>query len=352
MVVSALTGGGADAAPLPRGADTKVAYLAGRVVHAGSATYTLPDQSQGGEYRVDYRLVGLDVRGRWLVGVAMHKAVPVEEFDYNTGARARLFALRPSGATMLYDELNNGGEDPYFRLGRNRGRVLLTYHLTDHDSYAQTDLRVLDLNGHTVARYPSRSYDLTPLDVNGRKVVLGGYGLPARLWTLGGAVRRLSKPKARGIFADLAHNALAVRSTNRRWAMTSITHPSRIRWRGYFAPMRISPDGKRVVGWSVSKKTGWPLPVVHVRRMSDGRLLRAYSRSGIDTFDTTLAWESNGALVFQASADGTGGGADVLVRCALFGGCTRASDSFSQGGDPISFAFEPDTHTFGAFRYP
>ena len=95
---------------LPRGANTTVPYLAGRVLHVGGTTYTVPDQSQGGDYYVGYRLVGRDARGRWLVGVAMDLVEEVVEYCYTCGSRARLFAVTGSGAEMLYDWPNDMGK--------------------------------------------------------------------------------------------------------------------------------------------------------------------------------------------------------------------------------------------------
>ena len=64
---------------IPRGVDTTVPYLSGRTLHVGNASYTLPDQSQGGDYRVAYSLVGLDSRGRWLVSAAMDMVAQTQD---------------------------------------------------------------------------------------------------------------------------------------------------------------------------------------------------------------------------------------------------------------------------------
>ena len=77
---------------LPRGADTAVPYLAGRTLHVGARTYTVPVQSEEGDYRVDYSLIGLDARGRWLIGVEGKTAGTAA--DYRSHAAQFVVRLR------------------------------------------------------------------------------------------------------------------------------------------------------------------------------------------------------------------------------------------------------------------
>ena len=333
---------------IPRGVDTTVPYLSGRTLHVGNASYTLPDQSQGGDYRVAYSLVGLDSRGRWLVSAAMDMVAQTQDDYYTYGARARLFVLGSSGATMIYDERNDYGQLPQFRLNRSRSRVVLDYHVTDDDSFAATDVRVIDLNGHVVAQVRNLDQMLSVLDASGRRVVLGGlFGVRARIWTPGGTTRWLTRKETS--FADLHTGALAVRATKHRWGMSTLAHPKRLRWKAWFQPVRVSPNGKRVVGVATARN-GRLTNTVQVRRLSNGRLTNAYSftRGSVDA--RTLAWQGSTAVVFQAGdvrrTD------SVLVRCVTGGKCSRASDPaprtndiYSQG-DPLTFTFEPDSRAF------
>ncbi|WP_027861224.1 hypothetical protein [Marmoricola sp. URHB0036] len=331
---------------LPRGTDSAVPYLSGRTLHVGNASYTLPDQSQAGAYRVGYSLVGLDGRGRWLVSAAMDLVAQPEEYYYTYGARARLFVLGSSGATMIYDERNDYGQLPEFRLNRTRSRVVLAYHQTDDDSFADTDVRVIDLDGHVVAQVRRLNQMLSVLDASGRRIMLGG-GVPARVWTPGGTTRWITRKETS--FADLHTGTLAVRATQHRWAMSTLAHPKRLRWKAWFQPVRVSPNGKRVVGVATTRN-GRLTSTVQVRRLANGRVTNSYafSSGGVDA--RTLAWQGSTAVVFQAGL--VGSSASVLVRCVTGGRCVRASDPAPRTndvyslGDPLTFAFEPDSRIF------
>ena len=225
---------------------------------------------------------------------------------------------------------------------------MLDYHVTDDDSFAATDVRVIDLNGHVVAQVRNLDQMLSVLDASGRRVVLGGlFGVRARIWTPGGTTRWLTRKETS--FADLHTGALAVRATKHRWGMSTLAHPKRLRWKAWFQPVRVSPDGKRVVGVATARN-GHLTNTVQVRRLSNGRLTNAYSitRGSVDA--RTLAWQGSTAVVFQAGdvrrTD------SVLVRCVTGGKCSRASDPaprtndiYSQG-DPLTFTFEPDSRAF------
>jgi hypothetical protein len=345
LVLIALTLGAVPAAAarspfdLPRGANTTVPYLAGRTLHVGARTYTVPDQSQGGDYRVEYSFIGLDTRGRWLVGAAMDMVYQPEEFYYGYGARARILAVGTAGATTVYDELNNYGQSPHFRLNRNRSRVVLAYHVTDDDSFADTDVRVIDLNGRTVALVRNLDQSLVSFDASGNRIVLGGqYGVRARVWTPGRGARWLTRRATS--FADLRTGSLAVRGTKHRWAMTTLARPTKVRWQAWFLPTRVSPDGKRVAGVAVSRKDGDPLSIVQIRRRSDGHLVRTFSFTRGGANGSTLAWVGNASVVFEAGE--TSSTNSVLVRCGTGGRCARVSDTVPGNGDLLSFAFEPD----------
>ena len=322
---------------LPRGANTTVPYLAGRTLHVGSTTYTVPDQSQGGDYRVDYSLIGLDARGRWLVGVDMDLVFQPEEYYYRYGARERILAVGASGATTMFDELSNYGAGGHFRLNRNRAHVVLNWAQTDDDGFADVEVLVIDLDGRVRARARQLNQDLVTFDASGNRIVMGGkggkYGARARVWTPGGGARWLTS-KATS-FADLRTGSLAVRGTRHRWAMTTLARPNKVRWQAWFRPIRVSPDGKRVAGLAVSRRSGESVPIVQIRRRSDGRLVKAFSftRGGASG---TLAWVGNASVVFAATQSGRA--EVVLVRCGTGGGCARVSDAVPST-TAITFAF-------------
>ncbi|MET0839148.1 MAG: hypothetical protein ABWY19_10230 [Marmoricola sp.] len=321
---------------LPRGADTTVPHLAGRTLHVGARTYPVPDQSQGGDYRVDYSLIGLDARGRWLIGVDMDMVYQPDEYYYRYGARERILAVGSAGATTVFDELSNYGAGGHFRLTRDRTRVVLRWAMTDDDSFANTDVRVIDLDGRTVAYGNNLHQSLVTLDANANRVVLGGkHGVRARVWTPGGGARWLTRRHTS--FAYLRTGSLGVRGTRHRWAMTTLARPNRVRWQAWFVPTRVSPDAKRVAGLAVSRTNGEPLSIVQIRRRSDGRLVRAFSFTHGSASGATLAWVGNASVVFEARE--TGRSDAVLVRCGTGGSCARVSDASAAS---LSFAFEPD----------
>ena len=239
---------------LPRGADTAVPYLAGRTLHVGARTYTVPDQSEEGDYRVDYSLIGLDARGRWLIGVDMDLVFQTEEYYYGYGARERILALGPGGFTTMFDERSDYGAGGHFRLNRDRLGVVLSWARTDDDSFAAVDVLVIGLDGGVRARARNLDSSLVTFDASGNRVVLGGeYGVRARVWRPGSGARWLTRKNTS--FADLRTGSLAVRGTKHRWAMTTLARPNKVRWQAWFLPTRISPNGKRVAGVAVSRRT-------------------------------------------------------------------------------------------------
>jgi hypothetical protein len=229
---------------LPRGADTAVPYLAGRTLHVGARTYTVPDQSEGGDYRVDYSLIGLDARGRWLIGVDMDLVFQTEEYYYGYGARERILALGPGGFTTVFDERSDYGAGGHFRLSRNRSSVVLRWAQTDDDSIFHVNVLVIGLDGSVRARARSFHTSLVTFDASGNRVVLGGqYGARARVWTPGSGARWLTRKASS--FADLRTGSLAVRGTKHRWAMTSLARPNKVRWQAWFLPTRRRIHGRR-----------------------------------------------------------------------------------------------------------
>ena len=210
---------------------------------------------------------------------------------------------------------------------------MLAYHSDDNEGFALTWLNVLDLNGDDRGAFARGSYDLRLLDASGRKIVLGGWDDPTRVWTPGAGMRLVTR-KATS-FADLRTNSLAVQATKHRWAMTTLTRPNRVRWQAWFRPVQVSPNAKRVVGLAVSRRNGDLLPRVQVRSLSSGRVVAQIPFRGGEVHGPTMAWSGNRSVVFQASARAVPPNPvnQVLVRCGLGGRCARVSAAAAPAGD-------------------
>ena len=111
-----------------------------------------------------------------------------------------------------------------------------------------------------------------------------------------------------------------------------------MRWVANFKPISTSPNGKLVYGIKVA----WPdnppryLDIAQVRRVRDGKIVRSFrgDRLGFDV-DWVSHWDGSNAFLVQRSYRSSGRA--VLVRCAIAGGCVRASAP-SDRYDVFSFA--------------
>lgn len=326
---------------LPRGEDG--AYLTGRTLHLGDRDLVVPDQSAGGTYRATYTWVGGDGYQRDLVGVDLQPT----SSDPTAVARVRLLAFDlDDNLTTVYDAATERGTVPAWRLGASRGIVLLTqHHPATAGSAAQTSFRFLGKDGNTLSYGGGFSPDLVALSLNRNRVILSGYRLGTRLWIPGESVRRLTSARTASV-----EGLLAVGTSRHRWGVATMARPQKIRWQGYFLPRGTSYDGKYVAGWSLSRKTGQPLPVIQVRRLSDGHLMWAWSRpSPENPYETTMGWENRFQFTFQSGVSSAPGAAQILVRCTLGRGCVQASDAIARNGDTLSFSGEDDPRLFRAF---
>jgi hypothetical protein len=308
VAVLALTlagpGASADATDLPRGADTTTPYFTGRTLHLGSVDLTVPGSVGGPNSR--FMFVGSSTRG-WVVA---HRAPGVLE----------LYFLSSSGATRFYAKAygaDTGGA--YVRLSDDRTRVLSWVYTGAEAVREGMYAAVIDLNGSTLGhRFIKKYADVRGF--SGRRVVMSGSSGPTRIWRLGHKPRVLARRAAS--FADFERNALALKASHQRWTMSSISRPSRMRWQARFQPVRISPNGRLVVGFSTTR----PGRPVEVRRLRGGRLVSTWKGSGITYSDSDLTWESNHAVLGYAALDYSAG-TWLVVRCRVRGACERASDT-------------------------
>lgn len=142
------------------------------------------------------------------------------------------------------------------------------------------------------------------------------------MWRVGHKPVRISKRPA--AFADFGTNVLVLRGSDGRWGFTRLSAPGRFRWQAHFRPLRLSPDGRRIVGFVQHEYKGrWvdSAGVFQVRRVSDGKVLMAV-QAGTHSIWPHIGWDGNKAIFF-ADAGGT---QHALVRCGIGVGCRRATD--------------------------
>jgi hypothetical protein len=239
-----------------------------------------------------------------------------------------LYFLNSAGATRFYqktyghDVLANG----YFRLSDDQTRVL-TWISKAAEGYEGAYAAVIDLNGVTLRRRTFKHFAQV-LDFSGTRVVMSEAFGPARIWRLGHRPHVIASRRAS--LASFERNTLATKGSTKRWKMASISRPHHVRWQARFQPVRISPNGRRVVGFSTSK----PGRPVEVRRMRNGRLLSTWKFTGIIYSDSDLTWESNQTILGDAAQEPEG--TWVVVRCRVRAGCERASEPTPA---PIQFKF-------------
>ncbi|HET6165893.1 MAG TPA: hypothetical protein VFE07_03635 [Marmoricola sp.] len=297
---------------LPRGADTVVPYVVtsdAPAIRAPGVDIPLPPEVTGSDDV--FLLVGRTELG-WLVdGV---------RGDGEGGTDHEVLNLvTATGSTRLLDFGHYDGS-PSYRLATS-GKRILRYPIGDMSEY----LTVYDLSGRVVAnrRVARTLHDSAQVwDFSGSRVLYAN-----RSWRIGHRPRVLTKRTV--AFADIGHNALAVRVSHKRRAFATLSHPNRLRWRARFQPDVISPNGNRVAGWAVGRRGGLR-GVIQVRRVKNGKILASIDVSnviGSDAYiqgaDSLVRWESNRAFVFNGR---NSSGSDVIIRCTITKVCARASD--------------------------
>ena len=115
-----------------------------------------------------------------------------------------------------------------------------------------------------------------------------------------------------------------LRGTHGRWGFTRLSAPGRLRWQAHFRPLRLSPDGRRVVGVVQQKSNHrWSdgYGVFQVRRVRDGTVLMTVISESKYSIPE-VGWDGNRAIFFADS----GAAQHALVRCRIGAGCRRADD--------------------------
>jgi len=306
---------------LPRGADTVVPHLVFSVppvIKAPGVEIPLPPAvTTDSDW---FGLVGRTDLG-WLVLAAMS--------DGEGGTdRDSLHLVTATGSTKIL-EFGHFDGSPHYRLSASRTRVI-RFPTGDIAQY----LTVYDLTGKVLAHRKTERdlHDYAFVhDFTGTRVIYDN-----RSWRLGERPRVLTSLQVD--FADIGNNTLVVKEkVGQRRAVATLSHPGRFRWRAYFHPRMISPDGSRIAGWHTTRR-GTFKGILQVRRLSDGKLLTSIDASeGLFGLDGPLIrWEGNSALVFPESYDPFSG-PQVLVRCTLAKVCSRASEP----AERFSFALRP-----------
>ena len=327
-----------DVDTLPQGRLVRAPYMDGLSIHHGGTTVDVPAQLRTGTAD-RFALLGKSADGDWLVA---HDDVADPESP-SEGMRngVAVYRVSAAGATTLFSEQQEGWaseEEFNWRLSDSHRRVVQW----DHPEGDWVIATVRKLDGAVVQRM-SLGYAQGVLDFSGpRMVVANGdpqykdlYGnLPygTLLWRVGRKPVRISKRPA--VFASFRRNVLVLRGTHGRWGFTRLSAPRRLRWQAHFRPLRLSPDGRRVVGVVQRPWKGRWIDangVVQVRRVRDGKVLMTVRREARYSA-AELGWDGNRAIFFADS----GATRDALVRCRIGAGCRRANGLT----DHVTLAFE------------
>jgi hypothetical protein len=329
-VLGLLLSGAAQAAPivvepedLPRGAGATITVGHGFELRAGNGTIIPLPESESG-----MTLLGRVADG-WVVWE--HAFLGVD------GTADRLYLIEGDGTATMFHELllpylEDGFRETHYRLSDSRTRIA---QVISKDGFG--NIAVLDLNGDKVA---SQGFNgSTVLDFSGPRMIVGtsaGVGA-AESWRIGNEPRTIVERPAN--FADIGHDLLSREMFDGSFGLARISRPGAIRWRADWTPLRLSPDGTKLVGSAMPSSAG-PQEILQIRRVSDGKVLRAFKVDRVGGIGETVAWESNTSILFEGRNDE---GARVLVRCTVGGYCARASAWFTGLDAELSVAFETGT---------
>jgi hypothetical protein len=328
MVAASLLAGVANASvqtvnpgDLARGANVKKLYADGAFIYprTGAPVPMPPPTGAWSDYR---RLLG----GRALTGWVVWEHQLVGMPDGEVTMSDQLFRIRPGGhRRVIYTHSipipDTEGHEYEFWSGLSEDGKRTAAMLSD---YGEGRLIVRTLAGEVVGRVS---------EVN----AVGSFSGPrvayfhnshAYLWTPGHKPRRVTGRRAACV--DLKHNVMFAETPDHRFGPTSLSHPGPVRWSAGFHPIRLSPNGSRVVGFKASTSQG-PLlrPTVQMRRMSDGKVLASFR---VDDPGQDLVWESNDAVLYPDHDWSRRTNNAVIVRCRISGRCVRASSWFDDSG--------------------
>lgn len=326
-VLSAMPGPAASAAPtpsagaiadpvvvrphsLPRGKDPDSTYMVGRTIHPKTGAPVVVDVPRARWEGL--RLLGRGDRG-WVV--ASH------------GHPFRVYNVGPRGNARPFLSLSGYAGDQEWQLSRDGSRVLTW-------GADRADFSFVSIYGLGGRRIAGRSFGTL-----GHLLHFAGPRLLATAdrtvwWRPGSRPTLVTSQSSR--MAAPGRDVLFVVGDDGRVGPTKLSAPASPRWVARFDATRISPDGRHVVGRRQDGE-GIPGNVLEVRRMTDGRVVKAFRIAG----DAWLSrpkiwWESNGAVLFRVETKR----GRAVVRCWTGGTCNRATRWVSDEDADFSIPFE------------
>jgi hypothetical protein len=314
---------------LTRGAEAKVAYLVGTTIHADGTTIELPASivEEGNRYTL---------LGETAEGWAVHVIDPYDEAEVppenDRLLREHSIHYVTAGGTVTSGVGYSEELGDYYFFYRLAGDGKSFLEAVSFDSDVVWRVRGLDDTQLAFAHYDTYDGEVAVKSFTKGRIVFNRTGGAdqsrgeTRTWT-GGLSSRVSNRPAR--FADIEHNILAT-SRKRKTVIRRLKNPQRVFWEAKFQPVRISANGKRIVGFRGRGASG--RDHIQIRRLTDGKVLARFKSTKRAVLDVT--WQSNRSIVMSlASSTGS-----RLVRCNLAEECALASDNYAT---PVTF---PTTH--------
>jgi hypothetical protein len=236
---------------------------------------------------------------------------------------ATFFIVRPGGlevgqprreARHRVHLAGNWEGTTYWRLGGG-GHRFLEWD-PDRDG-GVTYARIFSTSGRRLAERTFPSY--------GTVLAFGRHGLLATLlsgrtvrWVPGRGTETIVGRASN--FASSRWDLLSTSTGRGRYGPTSLSAPTEPLWSARFRPMRVSPNGRLLVGRATGTYARTNLPgAIQVRRVSDGAVLVSIQARYLRS--SKIWWESNRAILFQMS----GRRGTAIVRCTLDAKCQRAT---------------------------
>lgn len=273
----------------------RTTYMVGRTIHPKTGDPIVLDVPRA-------RWEGLRLLGRGDRGwVVQSSGDPF--LVYNVSAR---------GTAKPFLTLSSYDGDAEWRLSRDGSRVLSWAD----DRGGFSSVTVYGVNGR---RLGGRSFGSLGhvLDFAGPRLLAT---VDRTIWWWPESRPTLVTPRSSRMAAPGRDTLFVVRDDG-RVGPTKLSAPGTPRWTARFDAIRISPDGRYVLGRRQDGEA-WPINVLEVRRLTDGHLVRAF-RLGDDDWlrRSTIWWESARAFLFRVE---TSRGRTV-VRCWVGGTCNRAT---------------------------
>jgi hypothetical protein len=280
---------------LPPGHQPRTTYLVGRTIHPKNGDPIVIDVPRA---RWDgLRLLGRGDRG-WVV--------------QSSGDPFRLYNVSPRGTARPFLTLSSYAGDSEWRLSRDGSRVLAW----TEDRDGTSSVRVYGVGGRRLGGRSFGSLGFV-LDFAGPRLLASVDRTIS--WRLGSKPRLVTPRRSR--MAAPGRDVLFVVRDDGRVGPTRLSAPGAPRWVARFDAIRISPDGRYVLGRRQDGEA-WPINVLEVRRLTDGRLISVF-RLGGDAWlrRQTVWWESARTFLFRVETPR----GRTVIRCGIGGTCNRAT---------------------------